>query len=102
FMKRMLVLLTFAGIAMSLQCAYAALPHVKAELTYAPNVPPPITRNEPAIVEADLTATAKTMPLTSSVKYHFWTFNGHVPGPFIRVRAGDWLQVRISNTDTSG
>ena len=101
-MKRMLMLLTFVGMTASLQCACAALPHVKAELTYAPNVPPPITRTNPAIVEADLTATTKTMPLTSSVKYHFWTFNGHVPGPFIRVRAGDWLQVRISNTDTSG
>lgn len=98
----MSMLLTLAGITASVQCAFAALPHVKAELTYAPQVPPPITRQEPAIVDVDLTATHKMMPLSSMENYHFWTFNDHVPGPFIRARVGDWLQVRISNTDTSG
>src|SRR5664280_2000513 len=101
-MKMMPILLTLAATLTTLSGADATLPHVKAELTYAPNVPPPITRHEPAIVDVDLTATHKMSPLSSSSDYHFWTFNDHVPGPFIRARIGDWLQVHISNTDTSG
>ena len=83
-------------------CVSAELMHVKAELSFAPNVPSPITRREPAIVEVHLAAAHKMMPLTTYASYHFWTFNGHVPGPFIRARLGDWLEVHISNTDTSG
>lgn len=95
-------ILSLAGMMTSAQFAAAALPHIKAELTYAPNVPPPIIRQEPAIVDVNLTAMHKAMPLTSSGDYTFWTFNGHVPGPLIRTRVGDWLQVRISNADPSG
>jgi copper-containing nitrite reductase len=101
-MKQMSMLLVLAETMATLESANAALPHIKAELTYAPDVPPAVTRREPAIVEVNLTATHKMMPLSSSADYHFWTFNDHVPGPFIRARVGDWLQVHISNTDTSG
>ncbi len=94
--------LALAGSIALAHCPVAALPHVQATLTYAPEVPPPITRQEPAIVEVNLTSTHKVIPLTSFEDYTFWTFNDHVPGPFIRARVGDWLQVRISNTDPSG
>ena len=101
-MKALETLLTLAATLATLTCGGASLPTVEAELAYAPNVPPPITRQEPAIVKVNLTATHKMMPLTSSQNYMFWTFNDHVPGPFIRARLGDWLEVHISNTDTSG
>ncbi len=100
-MKRTGTLL-LAEIITTIHGASAGLPHVKADLTFAPNVPPPITRREPAIVEVHLAATHKMMPLTTYASYHFWTFNEHVPGAFIRARLGDWLEVHISNTDTSG
>ena len=29
-------------------------------------------------------------------KYRAWTFNGDVPGPFIRVRVGDTLEVPLA------
>ncbi len=95
-------LLTLTGTLSLHYAAGAALPHVRAELTYAPNVPPPITRQEPAIVEVDLVTGQKWMPLTTVQSYGFWTFNEHVPGPFVRARVGDWLEVHISNTDTNG
>ncbi len=101
-MKMTSTLLVLAGTLAGLESARAALPRVKADLTYAPDVPPPITRREPAIVEVDLTAMDKVMPLSSFAQYRFWTFNGHVPGPFIRTRVGDWLEVHIANTDTHG
>jgi nitrite reductase (NO-forming) len=31
-----------------------------------------------------------------------WTFGGTVPGPILRVRAGDTVQVNLTNSDTSG
>jgi copper-containing nitrite reductase len=101
-MKTMPLLLSLAATMAALSGADAALPHVKADLTYAPNVPSPMTRREPAIVEVDLTATDREMPLANLARYRFWTFNGRVPGPFIRARVGDWLEVHIANTDTHG
>ncbi|SOC35646.1 nitrite reductase (NO-forming) [Rhizobium subbaraonis] len=29
--------------------------------------------------------------------YHYWTFNKKVPGPFVRARVGDTIQVELSN-----
>lgn len=74
----------------------------QAVLTYAPNVPPPITRKEPAIVKVELVSGVKELGVRPGIKYQFWTFNGHVPGPFIRTRVGDVLEIHHRNTDTSG
>jgi nitrite reductase (NO-forming) len=72
-----------------------------AALTFAPNVPPPLTRKKPAVVKVKLTTEEKVGNLMEGIdagtQYTFWTFNGQVPGPFIRVRVGDTLEVTISN-----
>ena len=77
----------------------------KAVLTFAPNVPPPITRKTPAVVKVDLEAKEVEGSLMEGMeeptKYRFWTFNGHVPGPMIRVRQGDTLELKISNSESS-
>ncbi|MBI3320021.1 MAG: multicopper oxidase domain-containing protein, partial [Candidatus Omnitrophica bacterium] len=73
-----------------------------ARLTFAPDVPPPIARKRPAVVKAHLDSGATVMELASGVTYHFWTFNGHVPGPFLRAREGDTLEVHVTNSDASG
>mgnify|MGYP003288541448 CR=1 FL=1 len=39
--------------------------------------------------------------LAEDTTYPYWTFNGQVPGPFIRVRVGDTVQVRVKNRPTS-
>ena len=75
---------------------------VEASLTFAPEVPPPITRRHPAIVRVHLDAGMKTMPVTNAAQYPFWTFNEHVPGPFIRARVGDTLEMHLTNSDASG
>lgn len=74
----------------------------KAILTYAPEVPPPITRRKPALVKVALTSTRKIMKVKGEKEYEFWTFNDHVPGPFIRVRVGDMLEISHSSTDMMG
>ncbi|HXE31182.1 MAG TPA: multicopper oxidase domain-containing protein [Terriglobales bacterium] len=34
----------------------------------------------------------------NGVSYHYWTFNGKVPGPMIRVRVGDTVEVTLRNS----
>ena len=75
----------------------ANLQTVPAEMAFAPLVPPPIARSEPARVVVNLEVTEQNGELASGVTYNFWTYNGHVPGPFIRVRVGDTVVVTLKN-----
>jgi nitrite reductase (NO-forming) len=79
----------------------AALPEVKAILTSAPLVPPPVDRPGNAKVIVDLETTEVTGTLADGVQYTFWTFGGTVPGPFVRVRVGDLVQIRLKNAQKS-
>jgi len=74
----------------------------EAVLTYAPNVPRPINRTVPATVYAHLDSSVVTQELAPGVLYKYWTFNDHVPGPFIRTRVGDTLELHVTNSDASG
>lgn len=78
------------------------LPRERAKLTSAPEVPPPIERDYPVLLEVPLTTTTKVSQLTSQYKYERWTFNGAVPGPFIRARVGDVVELTLTNKDESG
>eukprot|EP00166_Cyanidium_caldarium_P004965 ctg_562.g261 len=68
----------------------------------APNVPPPIQRRHPARVMVDLNVIVKELPIDDTSTYEFWTFEEAVPGPMIRARVGDLMQVRLTNRDQSG
>lgn len=61
------------------------------------NIPPPITRREPATVRVDLETIELEAPLDDKASFRFWTFNGKVPGPFVRVRVGDQVEVHLKN-----
>ena len=39
--------------------------------------------------------------MEDGVEYHYWTFNGDVPGQMIRVREGDTVEVEFSNNPSS-
>ncbi len=73
----------------------------KAVLTTAPQVPPAIKRTTPAKVLVELETTEVKGKLADGVEYEFWTFNGTVPGPFIRVRAGDTVEFNLKNSAAS-
>ena len=77
------------------------LPEIAATMTFAPEVPPAIDRNQPARVFVTLETTETKGPLASGVEYTFWTFGGTVPGPFVRVRVGDVVQIRLKNSVAS-
>lgn len=68
-----------------------------AQLTQAPYVPPPITRTHPTKVIVDLEVREVVKQLADGVEYVFWTFGGGVPGSFIRVREGDFVEFHLHN-----
>lgn len=74
---------------------------IKAELTFAPAVPPPITRRAPAKVVVELEVTEVDLPISEGVSYTFWTYGGQVPGKFIRVRQGDTVEFHLQNHPSS-
>jgi len=78
------------------------LPTEEAILTSAPHVPPAITRDYPVLLQVLLTTTTKVEQLTNQYKYEQWTFNDTVPGPFIRARVGDVVEVVLTNKDKAG
>lgn len=78
-----------------------ALPEVKAILTAAPLVPPPVDRPGNAKVIVNLETTEVKGTLADGVQYTFWTFGGTVPGPFVRVRVNDVVQIRLKNAEKS-
>ena len=65
------------------------------------NVPPPVSRTEPETVEIELEAIEIEAHLDANSTYRFWTFNGTVPGPMLRVRVGDQVVVKLRNASDS-
>jgi nitrite reductase (NO-forming) len=68
-----------------------------AVLADAPNAPPPITRKHATRVVVSLEVQEVTRRLADGVDYVFWTFGGHVPGSFIRIRQGDLVEFHLNN-----
>ena len=65
------------------------------------DLPPPIGKRGPQRVKVDLETIEMTGQLADGASYRYWTFNQKVPGPFIRVRVGDTVEVRLKNHDDS-
>lgn len=74
---------------------------LEAEITTAPNVPAYITRTQPDTMVVRFEAKEFVGPLADGKNYKFWSFNGTVPGPMIRVRHGDTVEFHLSNHSTS-
>jgi nitrite reductase (NO-forming) len=68
-----------------------------AVTTDAPNVPPPIHRDHATKVIVHLEVREVEGRLADGVRYTFWTFGGHVPGKFIRIREGDEVEMDLDN-----
>lgn len=70
---------------------------IKATVTAAPTVPPPIGNRPPAKVVVELEVKEVTKQISEGVDYTFWTFGGDVPGKFIRIRQGDSVEFHLRN-----
>jgi copper-containing nitrite reductase len=67
------------------------------------DLPPPIGERAPAVVKVTLTSKELVGALdpASGTTYRYWTFDGKVPAPFIRVRQGDTVEVTLVNPKDS-
>jgi len=68
-----------------------------APLTFAPEVPAPITRSHASRVVVDMEVIEVVKELADGVQYTFWTFGGEAPGPMVRVREGDLVEFNLHN-----
>jgi nitrite reductase (NO-forming) len=48
-------------------------------------------------VKVDLETIEVNGQLNDGTTYNYWTFNGKVPGPMVRVRVGDTVEVSLTN-----
>ena len=99
-----IILLSYPSYAAEKKSAMVKFPSLRedAVLTFAPEVPPPITRKQPAVVKITLNSQRDIVEIKPGLKYEYWTFNGHVPGPSIRVRLGDTIEVHHTTSDATG
>ncbi len=65
------------------------------------DIPPAIGIREPTTVRVNLESVEVDGQLADGTTYTYWTFNGQVPGPFLRVRIGDTLEVHMKNNTSS-
>lgn len=74
----------------------------QADISHDPaNVPPAIGSRPPEMVRVDVEAIEQQARLADGTSFTFWTFNGTVPGPFVRVRVGDTIEVHMKNASNS-
>ncbi len=66
------------------------------------DIPAPIGARGPETVRVDLVAKEVTGQLADGTTYDYYTFNGSIPGPMIRVREGDTIELHLSNDAASG
>src|SRR6516165_3196277 len=55
------------------------------------------TNPDPSIVEVSLDAKVAPVTLGDGPTVVLWTYDGHLPGPLIRLKRGDTLVVHFSN-----
>jgi nitrite reductase (NO-forming) len=75
---------------------------VEADISREPtDLPPPIAKRDPQTVRVDLLAAEVEGRLAEGTTFGYWTFNGKVPGPFVRVRVGDTIDIHLKNSAES-
>ena len=79
------------------QVDVASLPTIQAELGIPPHAAPPVNRRTPAHVVVNIEVLEVTREIADGATYTFWTFGGTVPGPMIRVRRGDIVELHLQN-----
>lgn len=73
-----------------------------ADIARDPNdVSSPIIRTATTTVQFNITAKEVIAEIAPGVYQNYWTFDGTVPGPLLRVREGDTVVVTLHNDATS-
>ncbi|MDT0688968.1 copper-containing nitrite reductase [Salegentibacter sp. F188] len=70
---------------------------MEAELTAPPLVPRSVGNRAATKLVINMEVVEKEMEMTDGVSYVYWTFDGTVPGSFIRTRVGDEIEFHLKN-----
>ncbi len=65
------------------------------------DVPSANPETEPKEMHINLTSKEVLSEVAPGVVVNYWTFNGTVPGPFLRVREGDTIELTLTNDASS-
>ncbi len=65
------------------------------------DLPGPIGQRAPKVVRVDLETVELIGKLDDGTTYAYWTFGSKIPGPFVRVRVGDTVEVHLKNAGDS-
>lgn len=65
------------------------------------DVPPQITRDWSETVHISLETKEVIAEVAEGVYFNYWTYNAQVPGPMLRVREGDTVELTIKNNESS-
>ena len=80
----------------------AAASAAVADIVRSPaDLPAPLPSRGPETVKVHLDTVEITGHLDDGATYRYWTYNKQVPGPFVRVRVGDTVEVTLKNADDS-
>lgn len=74
---------------------------IEQKLVDPPGVPAAIHRDYPARVVVHLQTREIVKEIADGVRYEFWTFDGTTPGPLVRVRQGDTVELHLKNDAAS-
>ncbi len=79
-----------------------AVPVKGPSIARAPiDLPPPIEKRSPQHIRVDLETVELEGQLTDGTTYTYMTFNKQVPGPFLRVRVDDTIELHLKNLSAS-
>jgi nitrite reductase (NO-forming) len=79
----------------------AALPPSVSIARDPADLPGPLPAGPPRTVAVELETVELIGKLANETTYNYWTFNGKVPGPFLRVRVGDTVELTLKNRENS-
>jgi nitrite reductase (NO-forming) len=73
-----------------------------ADIVHDPaDLPGPLAAGSAATVKFTLTATEVVGQLADGTTYTYMTFDGKIPGPFLRARVGDTVEITLKNNTSS-
>jgi nitrite reductase (NO-forming) len=91
-----------AAVTTSSPVAHNVSAQLPASIVRSPlDLPHALDDRAPETVKVELETIERMGGLADGTTYRYWTFNGQVPGPFVRVRAGDTVEVSLKNHEDS-
>ena len=77
---------------------FERVPNISRDPT---DVPKTVVYADDGVVAVSLTTKEVIAEMADGTTFNYWTFDGTVPGPFIRVQEGDTVRLTIHNDETS-